>query len=196
MKANKQEDRRRFFRITDAIGVSYEIIDEGASLSSSAKDKKKKAFVDLQLLINQNDETISSSLKKLKEQQPQAAKAIDAVNKKLDTIIKLFELENNVDRQSVMPIEDASISACGIAFPINENLQKNTKLKLTLYLQTSGDQIEAEGRVIECRELSHNNYYLRVEFTSMSNPNRESLIQHIVQRQGVLLRSLRNQFDH
>jgi predicted component of type VI protein secretion system len=196
MRANKQEDRRRFFRITDAIGVMYDVIDTDNNKSKKLSDKDEKKFIDMQLLIKQNDETISTAVKKLKEQQPQAARAVDAINKKLDTIIKLFELENHSSRQDVLPIEDASISACGIAFPINEYLEKKTKLKLTLYLQTSGDQVEAEGRVIECRELKDENYYLRVEFTSMTSPNRESLIQHIVQRQGVLLRSLRNNLEH
>ncbi|RUT72583.1 hypothetical protein, partial [Ancylomarina longa] len=60
----------------------------------------------------------------------------------------------------------------------------------------SPNHIGAIGKVISCDKLQDQNvYYLRVEFTEMSEPDKERLIQHIVQRQGVLLRKLKDEME-
>ena len=66
-----------------------------------------------------------------------------------------------------------------------------------MLLRPSAKHVVTLGQVIECEEMSEaGTYYLRVEFTEMTEPNRETLIQHIVQRQGVLLRALKgSQYD-
>jgi hypothetical protein len=191
MKVSRSEDRRRFFRITDAIGVAY-----SANQPSKQSADNNAGIVSGYKLIQQQSALILTALEELAGVQPAAAKAIAAVNKKLDTLITLVELDNLTGQPAVKTIEEASISACGIAFPVNEILASDTIIFLTLYLDPSGDEVDAVGRVVDCKPLSRvGDYYLRVEFTEVENNGREKLIQHIVQRQGSLLRSLKDQAD-
>lgn len=105
----------------------------------------------------------------------------------------MLELDSLITQRACHRVEEASISASGIAFPIAEKLNENTVLALDLLLRPSAKNITAIGRVISCESLSDDPlYYLRVEFTEMTTPDKETLIQHIVQRQGALLRSLRD----
>ncbi len=194
MKVNKEDDRRRFFRITDAIGVAYEVIDE-AETKASPNDPEVKTELNIQALLNQHSEEINSIILALGNEQPLVAKAVAALNKKIDTLLQFSELDSLASHQHFQSVEEASISACGIAFPINESLDVGKKLNLTLYLKPSEENIHAVGQVIDCKHLIDNDHYLRVEFTDMSDSYRESLIQHIVQRQGALLKSLREQLD-
>ncbi len=184
------EDRRRFFRIADAIGVSYKRVDEA---HSDAQDDMHEGANFFSLLESQTH-SLQMLLSELKKSQPVAAKAIAALDKKLDTIVALMELDNITGGIATHSIQQASISACGIAFPVNENIEPDTQLRLSLLLETSSEQISALGRVVGCQEIGgQNNYCLRVEFVEMSDSDREKLIQHIVQRQGLLLHSLREQ---
>ncbi len=195
MKINKEDDRRRFFRITDAIGVAYEIIEE-AETKKASNDLEAKPDNNIHTLLNQHNEEIKNIIEALDDDQPLMAKAVATLNKKIDTLFHVFELDGLSSHQHFQSVDEASISACGIAFPISESLEVGKKLNLTLYLKPSEENIHAVGQVVDCKHLIDNDHYLRVEFTEMSDPYRESLIQHIVQRQGALLKSLREQLDH
>jgi len=189
------DDRRRFFRITDAIGVSYTLV---ADTEGIAKDNPSptEQSMNVQALLEAHSHEIKKALSDLESSHPLAADAITALDKKLDTVVTLMALDNLVDSKAAHSIQEASISACGIAFPVDEVLSPETKINLSLYLDTSGEQISAVGRVIDCQSLVEaSTYYLRVEFVEMVDNEREKLIQHIIQRQGSLLKSLREQMD-
>lgn len=187
------DDRRRFFRITDAIGVSYTLINESEN-SPQEKATLPKQGVNIHTLLETHNQEITSALSDLASTQPEAVNAMSALNKKLDTIATLIELEGLIDGRAIHSIQEASISACGIAFPVNEALLPDTKINLSLFLETSGEQVAAIGRVIDCQPLTEEgSYYLRVEFVEMVDNEREKLIQHIIQRQGSLLKSLREE---
>lgn len=190
---SKDINRRRFFRITDAIHVAYEVIAEEATLES-LEVEHNEVMIDAVAVIEQHNEDISQTLSELGESAPIAAKAITALNDKIDTLLNLLELDNVIIQKKLQRVEAASVSACGIAFPISENLNIGQRLKLMMRLEPSNIKLHVIGSVIDCNELGED-YYLRVEFVDMSNDDRENLIQHIVQRQGVLLKLLREQVD-
>jgi hypothetical protein len=188
-----EKNRRRFFRITDAIHVAYEIIDEETTLESLEVDHNE-VMIDAIAIIEQHNEDISQTLSELGESAPIAAKAITALNDKIDTLLNLLELDNIIIQKKLQRVEAASVSACGIAFPIAETIAVGQKIRLMMRLESSNIKLNVIGCVVDCNELGEE-YYLRVEFVDMSDADREHLIQHIMQRQGVLLKSLRQQVD-
>ena len=187
------KNRRRFFRITDAIHVAYEVIDEEATLES-LDNKHKEVMIDAISVIEQHNEDISCTLCELGESAPIVAKAITAVNDKIDTLLNLLELDNVIVQKKLQRVEAASVSACGIAFPVGEMLKVGQRLKLMMHLESSDTRLTLIGSVVDCNELGEE-YYLRVEFVDMNDTDREHLIQHIVQRQSILLKMLREQSD-
>lgn len=190
MSTPKEDDRRRFFRITDAIGVSYERID--AEKSTDSVDDTHK--IDIKNLLGHHDAAINDILLDLREESPLAAQAVDIVNKKLDALLRFFELDSLSASESFQRVDEASISACGIAFPATEAMDVGVQLNLVLYLQPSNEKVHSIGKVVGCQS-NNESHYLRVEFVDMSDADRECLIQHIVQRQGALLKTLREQMD-
>ncbi|MFT5117640.1 MAG: hypothetical protein ACI9NY_001171 [Kiritimatiellia bacterium] len=187
------DNRRRFFRIIDALGVSYRVMSGKESTANSDEDEGAVQFVDTLSVMNDYNTLIQSSLEKIKTKDEHAAIAIEQLNKKVDTILMMLELDSLITQRACHRVEEASISASGIAFPIEESLQSNTYLALDLLLRPSSKHVNAVGKVIACDRLSAESlYYLRVEFTEMMDKDREILIQHIVQRQGTLLRALKS----
>lgn len=191
------DDRRRFFRITDSIGVSYKHINEEDDNASEKVVGSVHDALNASELLEFHNQALNKALSDLDGRDSLAATAISALNRKIDAVISLMEIdglqENKVIHNSV---QEASISACGIAFPVAETISSQAMLELTLYLETSGEKVVAIGKVIECEKgKDDDSFYIRVEFTEMSEREREKLIQHIVLRQGSLLRSIKQQFE-
>ncbi len=189
------DNRRRFFRIVDALGVSYRVMT-GKESTESDDNQDASQFVDTFSVMSGYNKLIQESLEKISVKDEHTATAIEQLNKKVDAILMMLELDSLITQRACHRVEEASISASGIAFPVEENLEVNTLLALDLLLRPSSNHVNIIGRVVSCESLSEDGlFYLRVEFNEMSDQDRETLIQHIVQRQGVLLRSLRDELE-
>lgn len=196
--SNEQKNRRRFFRIVDALGVSYRVIsDKEAQLKVRSDQDSESGFVDAFSLMSNYNKEIQESLDDLNDRDPAAASAIETLNRKVDAMLMMLELDSLITQKVDHRIEQASISASGLAFPVEEKLEPHTRLALDLLLKPSSQHVEAIGRVVACDSLREKGqYYLRVEFVEMNDQDKERLIQHIVQRQGALLRALKSEMDN
>ncbi len=196
---NDANNRRRFFRIVDEVGVSYRVLSEAERDAQQDQSEGTSHYVDKLSVMHKYNEEMNVVLERLQTSNPDAATAIDCLNKKLDAFLMMLELDNLITQRACHRVEEASISASGIAFPVGEQVAQASILVLDLLLRPSSNHVNAMGRVISCDALSDADselgYYLRVEFMDMNEKDREILIQHIVQRQGALLRALRDQMD-
>jgi len=182
------DNRRRYFRIVDSLGVSYRVILPEKKGAEGELEKR----IDTVSVLNHHNMLIQEQLKVVESQSPDMAKLASQLNQKIDAILMMLELDNLMAQHACHRIDQASISASGVAFPIEEALAPNTMLELDLLLRPSAKHVVAIGQVIACDRMSDTDtYYLRVDFTEMTDASRETLIQHIVQRQGVLLRALK-----
>jgi hypothetical protein len=196
MKSN-ESNRRRFFRIVDALGVSYKVMTE-AEVSGSDQEtgEVSKQFVDTFSVMKNYNNVLNEALEKIQPRDPDTAVAIEQLNKKFDALLMMLELDSLITQRACHQVAEASISASGIAFPVEESLEPGMFLALELLLRPSSKHVGAIGRVIACDKLSDDDvFYLRVEFIEMTDKDKEVLIQHIVQRQGALLRALKDDVD-
>lgn len=197
------DNRRRFFRIVDSVGVSYQILTETEAQTQqdnhSEDEPDTKPFVDTLSVMNTYNTIIQESLEEIKEKDEATATAIEQLNKKMDALLMMLELDSLITRNACHKVEEASLSASGIAFSVDEPLSPETCLALDLLLKPSAVHVNAIGKVISSETLTTESgdtaYYIRVDFTEINDADREKLIQHIVQRQGVLLRAMREEMD-
>ena len=182
------DERRRYFRIEDNIGIRYEVlrddqiadrqmaIDRGEFEGSN---KLQAAERQLQLLID-----------KLRVQNPEFAEAVNLLNTKFNTLKDLTPEHRN-QRPSVTR---ASISACGVSFDIDEVLRPGEKLYLDITLLPTDLHVHTIAEVIKCVESSNRNEWtVSVDFVGLSEQNEELMVQHIVKRQGKLLAKQRQE---
>ena len=184
MRPKIEGERRKYFRIIDEIDVSYHVVD------AVAEDNESLAIVHGFEKVN-ND--IKLSLAQLEDSQPLMASSLALLNKKLDMMIAVAELENTQAQLSAYQLEEVSISACGIAFPAQESLPNDTLLDLSLYLHASDQRVAIRGQVVGCQSIESSGekkHSLRVEFVDVDEATRENLIQYMLERQRYLLRNL------
>ena len=197
MSINTDADRRRFFRITDALGVSYRVIDSDEGQDADPASEPLFESVNTYEVMNNHNKIISDALGRIQTRDVDVALAIEQMNKKLDSLLMMFELDNLKVQRMAHRVEEASISACGVGFAIDELIAPGTILALDLLLKPSAQHVRATGNVVGCAPIAEEEgkYYLRVEFMEIHRADRERLIQHIVQRQGELLRALKSSID-
>lgn len=182
-------ERRRFFRINDRVGVAYRVLTEAEANSRQEQDAQP---VDTQSLLARYEQTIDQLLPQVESKL--MAELLGTLNKKLNCIIAQLELDSQLVRDIAHKVREVNISACGMAFVAEEAVMPGKLLSLDLLLRPEGTQLATYGQVLSCEAIDEG-HYLRINFISLSPFDQELLIQHIVRRQGWLIREQRDRLQ-
>lgn len=175
------EERRRYFRITETVGLSYTILDEFGP-TDAAGDVPAS---DILAHLTEQDKKIEMALLEVEKESPKVAELVSLFNQKLERIVNLLTMEGRLLDQIAMRIREVNISACGIAFTNEEHISEGRPLRLELTLYPEEKKIVSDGRVVSCDPAPDGrHFYMRVDFYAMSKTAQEELIQHIVKTQS------------
>ncbi len=183
-----EEERRRYFRIEDTVGVAWEVVsgreavqrqEEMSREDYSAPGRLYQVEKQLQVLID-----------KLRIQNPEFAEALELLNVKFSSLKEKQTAERGYRSNS--DIKKVSISACGISFTDSERMAPGTKLALDLTLLPTDLHVHTIGEVIDCLEGEKvGDWIHRIDFCGMRSEDEELMVQHIVKRQGKLIKAQR-----
>jgi c-di-GMP-binding flagellar brake protein YcgR len=194
------DERRRYFRIDDSMGISYRRMSQ----------QEAKAFVRLASeqggefdLAANFDNRIETLLDACRIQSPLAAELVDLINKKLNFAIQQTDINSELIQQISYTLRTVNISACGMAFECEEVFDKGQILQLDIKLYPSELHLVALAEVVDCSahindsspQQSEAGYFARLNFSEINNHDQELLIQHIVKRQGLLLKQRRHRMN-
>src|SRR5690606_26369490 len=123
------DERRRYFRINETVGISYQCID-----SSESSGKKEESLADDVSRIFEQDEQIKKLIGELKDQNPLLAQLAVLLNQKVDRIADQQVLRNDLVNRIAHRVKEVNISACGMAFMNDESIGEGERLRLELKL--------------------------------------------------------------
>lgn len=190
MDNNSVNDRRRYFRISDSLGVAYKVISD----EHLGEDRVQAEPVRVFQLLEEQDRHIDQLLGRLNDRDPLVAELARALNQKLNSLVYQLEMESRLIEQIAHRVCEVNISACGLGFPVEEAMVPGTRVQLDLVLLPERQRLLTEAMVISC-EPRVEGHYARLDFVDMAPGDQEMLIQHIVKRQGDLLRTAREQAE-
>ncbi len=179
------DERRRYFRINDTIGITYHVL-KGEELSVS----KGVHAPDILELVSKQDQRIEQLLLEIAEDNPKVAELVTVFNQKIERIVTQLVIESNLVDRIAHRIKEANISACGVAFHNHEGISEGARLKMELTLYPSEKIVTVQAIVVDC-EPEGDEWYWRVDFYDMSETLQEVLIQHVVVSQGHQLKKMR-----
>lgn len=180
------DERRRYFRITDTVGITYHVIEAEEGQGSQPLD----SVPDVLDLVSKQDQQIEKLMLEVSESHPQVAELIAVFNQKLERIVSQMIIESRLVGRIAHRVKEANISACGLAFHNSEKLAEGTRLKMELTLYPEEKSISVNGIVVGC-DPEGPEWYLRVDFYGLSENMQELLIQHVVRSQSQQLKKLR-----
>jgi len=183
------QERRRFFRIDDTLGVAYRKLTEE---ELEAYDGDQLCPVDAMNLIASYDTKIASLLSQLQPRDPLVAEILESLNGKINAISNQLDLDNELVQRVAHKLQEVNISACGMSLFIDEALKPGDSISLDLLLKPSNLHIICYATIVAIAPAEDPEYYFtRMDFVNMNPHDQEVLIQHIVKRQGLLLREQR-----
>lgn len=169
------DERRRFFRIDDEAEVSFKTIsnDEYLAWSDSQDNGECEKLAKLEA-------ELGMTIANLKSHHPQLAKVCDLLNSKINLIMSAQSNTHGfIDDGELKAI---NLSACGIAFETDEDIQQNEHVLLQLKLKPSGLSLITTGKVID-NSTKDGKKMVRVDFENLTQCNQDLLIQHLFQVQ-------------
>ncbi len=185
-----QQERRRFFRIEDSLGVAYRLL----TAEELALGESVPLAIDSFSLIVNFDKEIEHSLGKLRVREPLVAELLDTFNKKMNCVINQLQMDTR-QQQLQHTTQSISISACGVGLHSEQAFAADDQLLMDFILYPSNLHVSSRARVVACEagdsDDRHEGYFIRAEFIGMSETDQELLIQHIVKRQTSLRRDQR-----
>lgn len=175
-------ERRRYFRITDHIGLSFRILDP--RFPDLKLPKAPERFETIEKLEHELDEILDT----VWASNPVYAKAISLLNQKIDLLLGDSKpTENDVMENFDHHFSelDVSLSACGIAFTTNVKVKTHDRLELLLLLGAAKSRIIIKGTIVNVdeKELGGEKVYFTCVDFDIEVQKREKLIQYIVKRQ-------------
>ena len=179
------QERRRFFRVDDEVimdfrTISREEFEEWRSKHQQQSSELKQLEQELTLIIHQ-----------VRSSNPVVGQALELLNRKINLLHKKPQQDGQAFNATEALIR-VNLSACGIAFYTDENLQNDTHLLLNLQLKPSNATLSLAGTLVSVHEVNHEHgkFQVRINFDGLKEAEQEMLIQHLFQLQS---RSLRQQ---
>jgi len=179
------DERRRYFRVNDLIGIRYRLLSEGEThLAMQAKPSSLKN------LLSQMDEDIIVALAQIKNTNANTYHVLNLFNQKINLVVGQGFVNNDED-VACMRACQVNVSACGIAFPCSSPAKLNQHIEIELNLYQSNVNITLIAAVIACEEcldeVNENTQLIRADFISISDVDQECLIQYVIKRQALQL---------
>lgn len=179
-------NRREYFRVDNEIYLTVERIaadqleTEGLRLLQGSERER------LLNRINLGRASWRPMLRQIAQRNAEVGDYLDHLEEQLELITRYLNDQQNMPDD--LEKSDVNLSAAGIRFHTAECFDAGESLKLTLVLSSCPRCIHAIGEVVRCEQIrSRGLNAVSVQYTHLQDPDRESLIQHVmgVERESI-----------
>jgi hypothetical protein len=190
----KQDERRRYFRVTDHVGLSVKVLSASERELSIAGEVRSPDN-----MLSKIDIGIRKLTASIRKRDEELAMALSLLNKKIDMLLVSGSNEGQENSSSQFKNELVNISACGIAFPWSKDIALAQSLELGIKLYPSEEIIFVMASVVGCErrdafasdlsedeveEFTRVPFWIRADFEDLRGSGQELLVQHVIQRQA------------
>jgi len=128
---NDKDERRGFFRIDDEVYLEYEVVSEDEYSNAKQKlDEVNESTFELRANFATLNHDNNYLLNNIRRNSPEISQYLDLLNQKIDGLSQhLLESNTSSSEDNLVTV---NVSASGIAFNTNENLDKNQAMKLRI----------------------------------------------------------------
>lgn len=188
------DERREYFRIDDSLRLSYrEIEPDSLERRITSLEQGQECDFTVVSSLAAITQEMSGTLHKIESSERDIAAYLKSIDRKLDILGRAFLAQSSelIDQ----PVQAVNLSATGISFEVTTPLEPATLLELKILLTPSYSGILCYAEVIACEadDGRAGCYPLRTRFLHLREQDRDLLIQHVIQRQGEVIRERKRQ---
>lgn len=179
------EDRRRFFRIDDAVNLYYRIVDEQAVISASKMSNDVLSNCSLVTALDVLGQESRLVMHRIEKNEPEIAEYLKLMDSKFSLLAQaLLQQDNDLTETTLC---NTNLSASGLAIEVDCLIKEGTFLEVKLFLSSCVAVILLYGKVVYCKKNNQSKgslpYQVGIDYINLKDEDREVLIKHIVKRQ-------------
>lgn len=181
MNEHDQAERRSFFRIDDEVSLSFRVVSGHETKRKPGLTIGGVSGVALATEFEKMRANARVLFRHIEKDSPDIARYLGMLEDKLDMLQRAVLLDNGelIDQ----PTQHVNISGSGIAFESAVDVKPGDTLSLTFVLYPTLTGIAAYGTVVSCQSIESGGFRVAVEFTHLTDDDRDLLIRHIVKKQ-------------
>ena len=190
------KERREYFRINDEVVLDYRLVNEAdldtlrETIESPVPDRFTTASS-----FAASSRQIAHAFHSVQNDSPEVARCLQALDHKLNTLAQLFVAEEiRLDERTA---QDVNLSAGGLAFRAQSQINQGALLETRLVLLPSLMGILMVSRVVHCERVNDGDlqfpWQIAVSYEILRESDRELLVRHVMTRETELLRNRRLQ---
>ncbi len=180
-----QQERRRFFRIEDNVGLKLTTIEPGQQESRIQQFWNEQHQFSLRNEFNYRLEQHQSDLLVIKNKMPELGRYLSLLQQQLDLLTDkvINDQDDFIDFEA-----SVNLSAQGISLHSEQPYSAGQLVELHIQLLPNQQKIVTLGTVIESINPSGNKLFnLSLDFTHIHEADQELLVKHIHARQLLAL---------
>ena len=179
------DERRRFFRIDDAINLYYKIVDEQDVIAASKMSDDVLSNCSLVTALEMLDQESRLIMFRIEKNEPEIAEYLKILDSKVSLLAQVVMRQGNDFSEGNMC--HTNISASGLAIEIDHSIKVGEYLEIKLLLTSCIAVILVHGKVVYCKKNTEEGaampYQIGIDYVNLNDQDREILIKHIVKRQ-------------
>lgn len=178
-------ERRENFRVNDKVLLDYRRL----SREEVALCRQQYAPSAFALVPEMNELRQQTAILRRQAEQESAviARLLEQIDRKLDRVLGVLMM-HELGNRCPQPV-GVDIGADGMGFTATEVFEVGQALDMRLMMLTTGLGLHTFAQVVRCGESGkQSGFNVGVQFQFLRSYDREVLVQHLLQRQAMLLR--------
>ncbi len=181
---NNREERRRYYRIDDDVVLSVRRLNKERFDDELASFEERRESVCFMNTIELNSEQMLPLKRTLQNRYPEIAEYLDFLETRIDTLSRMISIG---DEEPSEPTQRVNISAQGMQFFSEQELNPDDLVELTVTLKPSNKHLIIIGTVVwsieDANARAEEKYAIAVDFSYINDADREVLVKHIHKKQ-------------
>jgi len=191
----EDNDRRRYFRISDQVPLTLEALDAaGVERLMEEMESRAETRFGLAARFSATNNQMDHVLNRIRERDADVALYLQSINQKLDAVARVLLLEEQAI--AGMQVVDVDLSASGLSVVWPTAMTPGQPVRVELITAAANARVLALGRVIRCRPAreagpERPGYRLAIDFDHIGDHEEDLIMQEVMRRQAALLRQRR-----
>lgn len=184
---DSNEDKRDFYRIEDQLALDYRVIDGPALADAQFGSPQFQMLSELQVLEQESQHL----LRQLGERDRSLGAYLKIMNKRIELIARTLVSQAADTPTQKLPV---TLSEGGMSFAATEPLEPEVWLALRVVLMPTPLGLVIPARVLRCDPgQDSGSWTIGVSFEALSDPERQLLAKHILQKQAQEIRAAKTE---
>lgn len=183
-----KQERRRYFRVEAESIVTFKVVTAEEKKEGVARlSQGDRYYPDQGRLFLKLDADLQDGLNRMRQKLPDVAAMLDLLNRKINLIADRNQPKNS-DDLLCKQTQTISLSACGMAFHVEQPIETQADIEWELILLPDQTYIHGYGHVVGC-ETAQTGFLLRVNYDALREEDLERLLHYIMRKESEWMRS-------